>query len=74
MINNEIPRKMDTINIIFGVQQQPSKSIIQAIQIRYQDRILNVGMHGIILRGITGIARTKKGLIDAGSKTAGFHH
>jgi hypothetical protein len=30
-------------------------------------------MQEIILRGITGIVSTKKGLIDAGSKTAGFH-
>lgn len=55
------------------VQHQPNKSIIQATQIQYQDYILNVRMQEIILRGITGIVRTKKGLIDAGSKTAGYH-
>jgi hypothetical protein len=40
---------------------------------QYQDYVLNVRMQEIILRGITGIVRTKTGLIDAESKTAGFH-
>ena len=30
-------------------------------------------MRRTILQGITDIVRTKKGLIDAGSKTVGFH-
>ncbi|MGI0001677.1 MAG: hypothetical protein ACRD42_01190 [Nitrososphaeraceae archaeon] len=33
---------------------------------------MNVRMQEIILRGIIGIVRTKKGLIDAGSKNRRF--